>query len=84
MVAEEVNVVVQVATPAVMVAVPQPEIVVPPETKFTVPVGVTPGPETVAVRTVLVPTVVGEGLAEREVVVVPTFTVSVAVPVDPV
>ncbi len=75
--AEEVKLVVQVATPdPLRVWDPQPLIVEEPFLNATVPVGVTPEPETVAVRVVDVPTVEGEGLAVRVVVLVPAFTVS--------
>jgi hypothetical protein len=61
----------QVATPdPLRDSAPQPVIVVPASSKFMVPVGVTPGPEIVAVRVVLVPTVVGEGETVRTVVLV--------------
>ena len=55
--------VVQVAVPEVMVWAEQPVMVVPPDLKLTVPVGVTPPPETVAVSVVEAPTVMGFGLA---------------------
>jgi hypothetical protein len=49
-------------------------MVVPPDLKLTVPPGVTPPPETVAVRVVEVPTVVGLGLEVSAVVEVPLDT----------
>jgi hypothetical protein len=78
------NVVTQVAEPEVSVWAPQLVIVVPAFLKLTVPVGVTPPPETVAVRVVEPPTVVGLGEATSEVVDVPALTVSVSVPVEAV
>jgi hypothetical protein len=42
-------------------------MVVPPFLKLTVPLGVPPGPETVAVRVVATPAEAGEGEAERTV-----------------
>jgi hypothetical protein len=75
--------VVQVATPEPLtVWEPQPLIVVPPLVKLTVPVGVLPPPETVAVRVVLAPTVGEVGLEVRTVEVVPNPTVSERVPVE--
>jgi hypothetical protein len=64
----------QVATPAVMAWEAQPEIDEPPFLKFTVPPGVTPPPETVAVRVVEAPTVVGLGDEVRTVVEGPVDT----------
>jgi hypothetical protein len=74
--------VVQVATPLVTVFDPQPEMVVPPLVKLTVPVGVLPPPVTVAVKVVLAPTVGEVGLEVRTVEVVPNPTVSERVPVE--
>jgi hypothetical protein len=76
------NVVVHWAEPPVMVADPQPVIVVPLFWKLTVPEGLVPPPVTVAVIVVEVPTVEGEGLALTEVVLVPLLTTSDVVPVE--
>jgi hypothetical protein len=58
-------------------------MVVPPSVKLTVPEGVPPGPETVAVRVVERATLVGEGEAESEVEVVAALTVREREPVEP-
>jgi hypothetical protein len=52
-------------------------MVTPARWKLTVPVGVTAGPETVAVRVVEAPTVVGLGDEVSAVVVEPVVTVMV-------
>jgi hypothetical protein len=49
-------------------------MVVPPFLKLTVPVGVTPPPETVAVSVVAAPTEVGLGDEVSEVVLAPVET----------
>ena len=60
--------VVQVVEPELRALVPQPEMVVPSAVKLTVPVGVPPDEETVAVKVTAVPYV--EGLAPEAVTVV--------------
>jgi hypothetical protein len=75
--------VVQVATPEARDWEPQPVMVVPPLWKLTVPVGVTPGPETVAVRVVEAPTVVGLGDEVRAVELVVAATTRESEPVEP-
>ncbi len=80
----EENVVVQVATPPPLRdCAPQPEIVVPPLTKLTVPVGKIPGPVTVAVRVSVAPTVTGEGDSASVVLEAALVTVKERGPVDP-
>ena len=75
---EVVNVdVTQVAVPLERVWAVQPVIGVPPTLKVTVPVGVPPAPETVAVMVVDPPTVVGLGEADSVVVVDVWLTVRV-------
>jgi hypothetical protein len=74
--------VVQVMVPNTRVLELQPVIETPPFWKLIVPVGVTPPPDTVAVRTVLVPTLVGDGAAVNEVEEVPGLTTSEALPVE--
>jgi hypothetical protein len=73
----------QVATPAVMAWEAQPVMVVPPFLKLTVPLGVTPGPETVAVSVVEAPTVVGLGEEVRAVELAAALTVREREPVEP-
>jgi hypothetical protein len=51
--------------------------------KFTVPEGVPPGPETVAVRVVERATLVGEGEAESAVELAAALTVREREPVEP-
>ncbi len=72
----------QVATPETKVWELQPEMLVPPDLKLTVPVGAAPPPLTVAVRVVGFPVEVGEGVALRTVVEVPVLTVWETVPED--
>jgi hypothetical protein len=74
--------VVQVMVPDTRVFELHPVIETPPFWKLIVPVGVTPPPETVAVRTVEAPTLVGNGAAVNEVAEAPAFTTSEAVPVE--
>jgi hypothetical protein len=57
-------------------------MVVPPDLKLTVPLGVPPGPETVAVRVVEAPTVVGLGEEVRVVELEAALTVREREPVD--
>jgi tRNA A37 threonylcarbamoyladenosine synthetase subunit TsaC/SUA5/YrdC len=80
---EVAKVVTQVATPAVRDWVPQLVMVVAPSLKLTVPEGVPPGPETVAVRVVEAPTAGEVGEDVREVVVEAALTVSELEPVEP-